>query len=262
MTSRRYSSTVMGAGLVVLLLLPVAALVLWSFAGLWPVTSAFPTQWSLRAFGESFDRAATNALVSSAVVAAGTAALALCVGVPCGVGLSRLSGRAAAAIRLLVLLPAILPLLAYLLGLQVLLVRLGWVESVPALISVHSLLAIPYVVLVVEGHSRRIDPELELAARTLGASRLQALTWVTLPQLRPSIALGAVLAFLASWSDYLAALTIGTGGSPTLPVTLGALVTADDRAVSGSVALLLLVPVGLAAMVIRRFSRTALQEQR
>lgn len=238
--------------LAAVLLLPVVALVLWSFAGRWPVTEALPTQWSSRGFEEAFDGAAVDALVLSTGVAVAAMALALLVGVPAGFGFARLSGARAAAARLLVLLPIILPLLAYVLGLQVLLVRLGWIESVPGLVAVHALLAVPYVVLAVETQARQLDPGLEDAARNLGARRLQVLYGVVLPQLRASIVFGAVLAFLVSWSDYLAALTIGTGTASTLPVTLSSLVVADDRAVSGAVAVMILVPVAVAVVVLRK----------
>lgn len=238
--------------LTAIFLLPVVALLLWSGAGRWPVTDALPSQWSTRGFGEAFDGAAVDALVLSTGVAITAMALALLLGVPAGIGFARLTGAVAAIARVLVLLPVVLPLLAYLLGLQVLLVRIGWVESIPGLVAVHALLALPYVVLAVETQARRLDPDLEDTARNLGAGRIQVLTGVVLPQLRASIVFGAVLAFLVSWSDYLAALTIGTGTSSTLPVTLSSLVVADDRAVSGAVAVMILVPVAAAVLVLRK----------
>jgi len=60
----------------------------------------------------------------------------------------------------------------------------------------------PYVFLIVRSALRRLDPALEDAARGLGASRWRAFRTVTLPQVRPAIAAGALLAALYTLSDF------------------------------------------------------------
>ena len=60
----------------------------------------------------------------------------------------------------------------------------------------------PYVYLIVRSALRRIDPALEEAARGLGASPWRAFVTVTLPQLRPAIAAGSLLAALYTLSDF------------------------------------------------------------
>ncbi len=60
----------------------------------------------------------------------------------------------------------------------------------------------PYVFLIVRAALRRLDPALEEAARGLGASSWKAFRTVTIPQLRPAIAAGALLAALFTLSDF------------------------------------------------------------
>jgi iron(III) transport system permease protein len=60
----------------------------------------------------------------------------------------------------------------------------------------------PYVFLIVRAALRRLDPSLEEAARGLGASRLRVFRTITLPQLRPAIAAGALLSALYTLSDF------------------------------------------------------------
>ena len=60
----------------------------------------------------------------------------------------------------------------------------------------------PYVFLITAAAIGRIDPALEEAARGLGASSMRVLRTVTLPQLRPAVGAGALLAALYTLSDF------------------------------------------------------------
>lgn len=81
----------------------------------------------------------------------------------------------------------------------------------------HTLLAVPYVVLTVSASLQRLDPTLELAALNCGASRVQAFFHVTLPNIVPGVAAGAVFAFLASFDEATVAFFISGVGGKTIP---------------------------------------------
>ena len=66
---------------------------------------------------------------------------------------------------------------------------------------IHTALAVPYVVLVVSAALQRVPPSLEMAGLNLGATRLRCFQAITLPLIAPSIAAGAVFAFLASFDE-------------------------------------------------------------
>jgi iron(III) transport system permease protein len=89
----------------------------------------------------------------------------------------------------------------------------GWleplgVERLPSIYGfwgawlVLTLFSYPYVLLTVRAALRRLDPSIEEASRTLGHNRLATFWRVVLPQLRPSIAAGALLVALYTLSDF------------------------------------------------------------
>ncbi len=65
-----------------------------------------------------------------------------------------------------------------------------------------SLSTFPYVTLTVRGSLRRLDPALEEVSRSLGATPFETFRRVTLPQLRPAVAAGALLVALYTLADF------------------------------------------------------------
>jgi iron(III) transport system permease protein len=82
------------------------------------------------------------------------------------------------------------------------------VERIPSIYGfwgawlVLSLFSYPYVLLTVRASMRRLDPSMEEASRTLGASSLTTFRRITLPQLRPAITAGSLLVALYTLSDF------------------------------------------------------------
>jgi mannopine transport system permease protein len=72
-------------------------------------------------------------------------------------------------------------------------------------------------VLIVSAALYRFDASIELAALSLGASRLQAIWHVTLPSIRPAVAAGAVFAFLTSFDDATVSFFLANLTDVTLP---------------------------------------------
>jgi molybdate transport system permease protein len=112
--------------------------------------------------------------------------------------------------------------------------------------------AMPFFVLTMEAALRAVDPRLEDAARTLGASRRTVFRHVTLPLVRPSLQAGAVLAWARALGEFGATITFAgnvPGRTQTLPLAVYlALETRPEAAFVLSLVLLavsLLVLVGL-----------------
>lgn len=79
----------------------------------------------------------------------------------------------------------------------------------------HTVLAVPFVVITVTAALQRLDPALELAALNCGASRTQTFILITLPNIAPGIAAGAVFAFIASFDEATVAFFLSdAGGKP------------------------------------------------
>lgn len=84
--------------------------------------------------------------------------------------------------------------------------------------------SLPFVVLIVSGRLRDLDPRLVQAARALGAGPLRRFLTVTVPLVGPSIVAGAVLAFLTTFNNFAIQLFLAPVGVSTLPVQIYSMV--------------------------------------
>jgi spermidine/putrescine transport system permease protein len=90
--------------------------------------------------------------------------------------------------------------------------------SVAQLSIAHITFCVSYVAIVIRARAAGMDPQLEEAARDLGASAMGAFRYVTLPLIAPAIASGALLAFALSFDDYVVTTFNAGVGSSTLPL--------------------------------------------
>lgn len=81
----------------------------------------------------------------------------------------------------------------------------------------HTLLGIPFVVLIVSATLKGFDQSLERASMSLGASHLRTFFWVTLPIIKPGLISAAIFAFLASFDELVIAMFISGVKATTLP---------------------------------------------
>jgi putative spermidine/putrescine transport system permease protein len=105
----------------------------------------------------------------------------------------------------------------------------------------HSILAIPFVIVLVSGSLQVVGESLEKAARSLGAGRFRAFLLVTLPLIRPAIITGALFAFLTSFDEVVIALFLTGPGSTTLPRQLWESVKFDVQPTIAAVSALLII---------------------
>ena len=109
--------------------------------------------------------------------------------------------------------------------------------------------ALPYATYVVRAAYAAIDPALEDQARMLGAGRWGVLWNVTIPALRPALAIAATMAFLVGWSDYIVTVLIGGGRFVTAPVLLaGAASGTGNEPTVAAIALASLLPLLMALL--------------
>lgn len=117
-----------------------------------------------------------------------------------------------------------------------------------AVIIAEAFVALPFLVLTVEGAFRSADRDLEEAATTLGASRLTVFRRITLPAVRPSLAAGLALAWARALGEFGATITFAgnfSGRTQTMPLAVYlALETNPDAALLLSL-LLVVVSFGV-----------------
>jgi molybdate transport system permease protein len=192
-------------------------------------------------------------------------AIALVLGIPLALVLSRSSGALRRVLRALTTLPMVLPPVVGGVALLLAFGRKGLVGAplydafgiqIPfttaAAVIAETFVAMPFLVIAVEGGLRALDPRYEEAARALGAKGWRVFVRVTLPLLRPAIFSGAVLCWARALGEFGATITFAgnlPGRTQTVPLAVYvALETKPEAAIVLSLILLavsLLILVGL-----------------
>jgi putative spermidine/putrescine transport system permease protein len=167
-----------------------------------------------------------DALRASVIVALGSTAVAVVVGVPAGFALVRGRLPLVHAVSAVFLSPLTVPSL--IIGVAIFQFSpilwsnfgLPVAGTTVGLVLAHSTFTVPFVIRAVVAGQTQFDYSIEEAASSLGATPLQVFFSVTLPVLSPSIVSGAIFAFLMSFDDVPVALFVGGGRATTLPVSI------------------------------------------
>lgn len=118
------------------------------------------------------------------------------------------------------MLPLIVPTTVFGMGIHLLLIRVGLSDTVPGVILVHVICALPYTVSIMTDSTRAIGKKLEEQARVLGAGSLRAFWSVSMPALIPAIFSALAMAYITSFSQYFLTLLIGGGNVRTFTVIM------------------------------------------
>lgn len=149
-----------------------------------------------------------SALLNSIMVAGLTMILSLGIGAPAGYALARFRFRGKNWFRLLVLMTRAFPLPLLALPLAVFFIQTGLDDSVAGLALVHTILALPFAILITFSLFLSIPVELEEAALIFGCTRLGAFRRVVVPLALPGIAASGIFAFVTSWNEVFAAAVL------------------------------------------------------
>jgi molybdate transport system permease protein len=118
--------------------------------------------------------------------------------------------------------------------------------TTPGVIVAETFVAMPFLIITVEGAFRTADRGLEEAAATLGASRLTVFRRVTLPLTAPSLAAGSVLCWARALGEFGATITFAgnfPGATQTMPLKVYLALESDPRAAMALSLVLLAVSV-------------------
>lgn len=202
---------------VLVLYVPIAILAAFSFHD--SDVLALPwTNFSLRWYREML--AASNLLASlrtSLLVGLLSATLAVVLGSLAGLAIARFRFPGRRVLFALGMMPMIIPYLGLAVALLITFVTLGIRPSTTTVVIGHSVIAIPYVLLLVATRLVGVDPSLEEAALDLGAEWLDVVRRVYVPLMTPALIVGFVTAFQISFDEFYLAYFL-TGFHPTLPV--------------------------------------------
>jgi putative spermidine/putrescine transport system permease protein len=194
----------------------------------------------------------------SLVVGLMAAALAVLLGTAAAVGLVRFRFFGREALETFFLAPLLVPEILLGAALYLLYARLKLPASIWTLLWGHLIICTPYVIRSVTAGLVGIDPWLEEAAMSLGASRIQAFFKVTVPLLRSSLLSGAIFAFIISFSDINLALFLSGPQSTSLPVHLFSQIQWQGDPTIAAASTLQIVIIGLLILLVQRVFRLRL----
>lgn len=238
--------------LALVVLAVLAPVLIWSVADQWFAPALWPQALGLRGFRALASSGVGPATVASVAIAAASAGLATALAYPAGRALGLSDFRGKSALRVFLFSPVLFPPMAAALGMHSSFIRLGLADTSFGVVLAHVVPALPYAIGAIAAAFERFDPRYEDVARTLGASRLRVLGTVTLPLVWPGLAVGALFAFLVSWSQYALTLVIGGGVVITLPVLLFGLASGGDLQVTAAACVAFLIPVLLLTPITAR----------
>jgi molybdate transport system permease protein len=201
----------------------------------------------------------TQALVLSLWTASVTTGVSLVIGVPLAWVLARGSFPGQRLLRALVTLPLVLPPVVGGVALLLAFSRVGLIGryldswfglTIPftplAVVMAETFVAMPFLIITVEGALRSADQGFEEAAATLGAKRMTVFLRVTVPMIAPSLGAGAVLCWARALGEFGATITFAgsfPGQTETMPIAVYYALETDPAAAIALSLVLLLVSV-------------------
>lgn len=214
----RLALWLVGGGVLAFLVVPVFSVVPMSF-GSSMVFELIPSQPGLSQYRRFFASPEWMvALARSVQVALGTMVVATALGTLAALGLRRLGAGARRLLEAVLIAPRIVPSIVFAVAAYYVFAASGLVGTVPGLVLAHSVLAFPFVVVLVGSALQGLDRSLEEASLSLGAGPVSTFARVTFPQIRLAVFGSALFAFNVSFDEVVVTLFISGVRAKTLPV--------------------------------------------
>ncbi|OZI66554.1 ABC transporter permease [Bordetella genomosp. 11] len=223
------------------LLLPSLVVIPISFGGAQELSFP-PKEFSLALFRQFLgDPAWWGSALQSLLVACCVTVLSLLIALPASYALARGHFRGRRVLELVSLAPMLVPVVVLGLGMYMHLSALRMVNTTLGVVLAHTVATIPFMLVALGAGLRHADPALETAAMIMGAGRLRIFTEVVVPQIRPSILVGALFAFLISFDEVIIAYFITGPETTTLPVKMYSAIRWEVSPVLAAVSTLLTI---------------------
>ena len=208
----------LGGSVLAFLVVPVLSVIPMSFSSsmVFELVPAAPGLTQYRRFFASPEW--MLALGRSVQVAFGTTVVATALGTLAALGLVRVRSHWRPVLEAALISSRIVPSIVFAVAAYFVFSQAGLVGTVAGLVLAHSVLAFPFVVVLVSSALYGFDRSLEEASRSLGAGSIRTFFRITFPQIRLAVFGGALFAFNVSFDEVVVTLFISGVHSKTLPV--------------------------------------------
>jgi len=238
----------------------MVSLFLWSIAEQWYWPSPLPQRVGLdywkQALGlqKSFAIGAVSivpAFFLSLTIALITVVVCMAIAIPAGYALAKYKIPFGGIILFLFLMPKAFPQQPVFVNLLQSFTRLRLAGSIPGVILVHILVGLVFGVWITNATFKSIPPELEEAARSVGANGFKTFLRITLPLAAPGLFSSAVFVFITSLDEFTGTFFIGLPFVHTLPLTLYSS-SGYNMQFASVIAIILLIPSIFFMVLIQR----------
>lgn len=233
---------------------PILVLIVYSFnasrlRGSW---DGFTLDWYAALFR---DREVLRALYHTILIAVLATAISTVIGTLAAIGIHSLGRKTRSAILNLNYLPVLNPDIVTAVSLMLLFGLTGLRFGLGTLLMGHISFTVPYVVLSVLPKLGQMNPNLYEAALDLGAQPGYALRKIVLPEIRPGIVTGALLAFTLSIDDFVISFFTTGHGVANLSTTIFSMARRGINPVINALSTLMFVAMIILLLIINRMSK-------
>lgn len=239
-------------GLMLLFLyLPIFVLIVFSFndtklRGVW---AGFTTHWYVDLFS---DPVILKSLYVTLIVAVISTAVATIVGTISAIGIRAFSKKTQHVVLNINYLPVLNPDIVTAVALMSLYGFLAMEQGLLTMILSHIVFCLPYVIISVLPKLDQLDKNIVEAAFDLGAKPHEVLYHVIIPQIKPGIVTGALLAFTLSIDDFIISFFTTGQGVSNLSITLYSMAKAGINPSMNAISTILFVVVMILLLVLNR----------
>lgn len=238
--------------LALFILAPILVVVVSSFSG-GEIPEFPPSNWSLRWYGHALSQSIfVDSAINSVWLALMATAIATPLALAAAVALVRCRFPGRNLIQTLLLAPLFVPAIISSLAILVTMANFGIRGVTLRLVAAHVLITFPYLVRTIMASLTRLDPLVEEAARTLGASPARTFWHVTLPLVRSGVYAGMLFALIVSFDNVSMSLFLTTARTNTLPLAIMNYVEYNfDPSIAAISTLLVAISLGTAVLLER-----------
>jgi putative spermidine/putrescine transport system permease protein len=257
----QFLALIIVALLIIWTAVPLFMAVMWSLVNPddpWSPPAVLPPSLSLAQWEYVFTYSEiVKAVTTSFLLAPIVTVLSFILALPTAYALGRSDFPGKEALRILILLPIVMPPMVIAMFLSRVFTGLGISQTFLGLVIGHTLLAMPYMLRILATAFESIPQDVIDAARNLGAGRLELARRVLIPMVLPGLFAGSVFTFITSLEEFNLTFVIGTPSFQTIPTVLfdylGYHFVRTNAAV---VSIILMVPSVALLFIAERFLKT------
>ncbi|CEN31085.1 ABC transporter permease [[Clostridium] sordellii] len=234
------------------LILPLGILFIWAITSSWVYPNLIPNEFSLRGFEYILNEENIKVLLNSIFISIVVVIITLIISIPAAKAIALYEFKGKKFFELLILSPIIIPMISVAMGIQLIFIKFGIVNTLTGVILINIIPCIPYGVRIIADVYKLIGDKYEIQASMLGAKKIDILRYVTIPLILPGIIGASSMCFIISFSQYFLTLLIGGGSVITYPLLMFPYIQSGDRILASMYSIVFIIISLIVVMLMKK----------